>query len=207
MFISALSATSTIHIYIDHALPARQPARWLLTGKRWSATRVTAAAMRPSDGSAVKTPCPGGVFPWTITPAAIQASGTRLLALQRAIGVGYANDVPRAGAHYCTNARSPSSPFPHRCFRVLSMLFGQPMQPAITAALVSRSGFAAASDDTPQWSLRLPVGTGGLERSAHQKNWCLTTLLFAKAAPGQASPPPLSWSMLRPYPGGRGQRL
>ena len=101
----------------------------------------------------------------------MQASGTRLLALQRAIGVGYANDVPRAGAHYCTNARSPSSPFPHRYFRVLSMLFGQPTWPAIIAALVSRSGFAAASDDTPQWSLRLLIGAEVLERVAHQKHW------------------------------------
>ena len=100
--------------------------------------------MRPPNGSAVKTPCPGGVSPWTVTPAAMQASGTRLLALQRAIGVGYANDVPRAGAHCCTNARSPSSPFPHRYFRVLSMLFGQPACPAIIAALMSQRGDAAA---------------------------------------------------------------
>ena len=139
--------------------------------------------MRPPDGSAVKTPCPGGVFPWAVTPAAMQASGTRLLALQRAIGVGYANDVPRAGAHYCTNARSPSSPFPHRYFRVLLMLFSQPAWPAILAELVSQGGCTTASDDTHQWSLRLPVGMRGLERSAHQKSWCLTTLLHALAYP------------------------
>ena len=51
------------------------------------------------------------------------------------------------------------------------MLSSQPAWPAIIAALVSRSGFAAASDDTPQWSLRLLIGAEVLERVAHQKHW------------------------------------
>ena len=155
--------------------------------------------MRPQDGSEVRTPCPGGVLTWTATPAAIRASGTRILALQRAIGVGCANDVPRAGAHCCTNARSPSSPFPHRYFRVLSMLFGQPRWSAIIAALVSRSGFAAASDDTPQWSLRLLIGAEVLERVVRQKHWWAAHTPSCIGDARAGGKPPLNWSMLRPY--------
>ena len=45
---------------------------------------------------------------------------------------------------------------------------------------MSRNGFAAASDDSPRWSLRISVGAGKLERSAHQSGGCLPTLLTVR---------------------------
>ena len=167
--------------HVEHAPPARQRARWPLAGKRCSAARVTAAAMRPLGRPRGGTPYSGSVHSPGRRTGSHCASETRLLVLRRTIAVSGDNGVPRAEAHHCTSTRNPTSPSPHWCFRALFDACGSPSRLAILAALV-----AAARDSAPQWPLRLSVGAGKLERSAHQRDWCSTTLFNANRERAEA---------------------
>ena len=80
--------------------------------------------MPPLGGPSGMTPCSGDVNSLGRHAGSHCASDARFLVLRRTIAVSGDNGVPRAEAHYCTNTRNPSSPYPLRYFKALWMPVG-----------------------------------------------------------------------------------